>query len=195
MHILVQLMASMTSLSEAEKEAIEQCFPVKTYPRDTYLLRPGQVADKGYYVISGCIRAYELADGEERTTAFYTQGHAAIDFLSQAKGTPSRLNFVCTEETEVAIVSQEKEQWLYKMFPRFETFCRAGMEEMMGKQQEKLARFIGMNPKERYLNLLEERPELLAQVPQYQLASYLGVSPETLSRIRKRIATESKAAN
>ena len=66
------------------------------------------------------------------------------------------------------------------------------MEEMMGNQQELLIRFVSTSPKERYLQLLQERPSLLARVPQYQLASYLGVSPETLSRIRKRITLEAK---
>ncbi len=190
-HILVQIMSQMTSLSEEEEATIEACFPLKDFMSGTYLLREGQVAHEGYYVVKGCIRAFELIDGEEKTTAFFTEGYSAVDFHSQATGKPSSQNFVCQEDSTVAIVNQEKEQQLYEQFPRFETFCRSGMEEMMGNQQAQMAKFIVMSPKERYLNLMRERPELIHRVPQYHLASFLGVKPETLSRIRRRIATES----
>lgn len=190
-HILVQIMSQMTSLSEEEEAAIEACFPLQDFPSGAYLLREGQVAHEGYYVVKGCIRAFELIDGEEKTTVFFTEGYSAVDFQSQATGKPSSQNFVCQEDSTVAIVNQEKEQQLYEQFPRFEAFCRSGMEEMMGNQQAQMARFIIMSPKERYLNLLQARPELIRRVPQYQLASFLGVKPETLSRIRRRIATES----
>ena len=74
-----------------------------------------------------------------------------------------------------------------KKYPRFETFCRTGMEKMMGEKQSQLAEFIVLKPEQRYLKLQEERPDLLNRVPQFQIASYLGIKPETLSRIRKRL--------
>ena len=71
--------------------------------------------------------------------------------------------------------------------PRMETLNRMGVEMELQKSQEALADYILTSPEERYLNLLQTRPDLLDRVPQYQLASYLGVTPESLSRIRKRI--------
>lgn len=186
-HILVEILSEMTKLTPDETLAIERSFPMKTFPKGTYLLKEGQIAKDAYFVVSGCVRSYELLDGEEKTLDFFTENQSAANFLSLANGKPSSLNFVCSEETTVAIINGEKEKELYKAFPRFETFCRTGMEQMIGKQQEEISKFLKLNPEERYQNLLKERPNLMNRVPQYQLASYLGIKPETLSRIRKRI--------
>jgi len=189
-HILVEFMSQMTALSEEECLSIEKSFPIKTFDKGSFLLKEGQIANDAYFVIEGCIREYTLSDGEEMTTGFYTEHQSAIDFYSQANQKPSTKNFVCAEKTTVTILNGEVEKALYKAHPRFEKFCREGMEQMMGGEQEKLSKFMVMSPEARYLNLLEERPDLLNRVPQYQLASYLGVKPETLSRIRKRIASK-----
>jgi len=97
---------------------------------------------------------------------------------------------VCSEITTVAILRDDKEKELYQKFPRFEIFCRTGMEEMMGQKQEQLTEFMVLNPEQCYLKLRNERPDLLNRVPQYQIASYLGIKPETLSRIRARIINQ-----
>ncbi|MEQ9374992.1 MAG: Crp/Fnr family transcriptional regulator [Imperialibacter sp.] len=175
------------SLSEEESRAIEQAFPVKTFNKGTHLLKAGQVAREGYSVRQGCIRRYAIVDGEEITTDFYTEGHTAADFNSIANQAPSRHFFVCVEKTTVTVNNAEKEAAFYKKFPRFETMCRMEFERMMGEKADKVEAFAQKSPEERYMYLLEERPDLLSRVPQYQIASYLGVKPETLSRIRKRI--------
>jgi CRP-like cAMP-binding protein len=189
-HILVDFLSQMTSLSTLEEESIQNSFPIKSYKKGTVLLKAGQISMNAYYVIEGCIREYQLKDGEEITTSFYIENQSAVNFLSQSNKIPSLKYFECAEATTVAILNDDKEKELYKKHPRFETFCREGMEQMMGAEQEKLHSFLLMNPEERYLSLLNEGSSLLNRVPQYQLASYLGVKPETLSRIRKRIASK-----
>ncbi|MFK7775531.1 MAG: Crp/Fnr family transcriptional regulator [Saprospiraceae bacterium] len=189
-NILVQFMSQMTTLSKEETTSIENSFPIKTFKKEHLLLKEGMIANDAYYVIEGCIREYELLDGEEKTTAFYTENQSAINFNSQANKIPSIKYFECTEQTTVAILNNEKEKELYQKHPRFETFCREGMEQMMGAQQEALSKFIISNPTERYLKLVNERPDLINRVPQYQIASFLGIKPETLSRIRKKIASK-----
>lgn len=194
-HILVQLMSQLTHLSDAEIADIEASFPIRTFPKDSLLLKEGQVAQDAYYVVKGCIREYALVEGEEKTTAFFTEGQPAADFHSLSSGIPSSKYFICVEDSTVAVLGVEKEQVLYRKHPRFESFCRTGMEQMMGDQQEALSKFILMSPEQRYRRLVEERPGLLNRVPQYQLASYLGVKPETLSRIRKRISVREQPKN
>ena len=178
----------MTSLSEEEEQAITAKFPIKTYKKDKHLLKEGQIAKNAYQVIKGCIRAYEISPEEERTTAFYTEGDAAANFQSLSTNSPSSYYLTCTEETTVAVLNAEKEQELYKQFPRFESFCRTGMEQMMGNKQTQLTDLILLKPEQRYLKLKEERSDLLQRVPQYLIASYLAIKPETLSRIRKKLA-------
>jgi plasmid maintenance system antidote protein VapI len=107
-----------------------------------------------------------------------------------AKSTPSKYYFEVTEASTLAVINSQKETELHQKFPRFGEVCRVEMEKMLGASQEALATYINQSPKERYLNLLKERPTLIQRVPQYQLASYLGIKPETLSRIRKRISLQ-----
>jgi CRP-like cAMP-binding protein len=83
--------------------------------------------------------------------------------------------------------NRAEEETLYKQFPRFETISRKVMEKIFAEQQAIMASYTTDTPEQRYLKLLESRPELFQIIPQYQLASYIGVKPESLSRIRKRI--------
>jgi len=185
---LVEMMSNFIDLNNEEKQGILEAFPIKTYKKGTNLLTEGQVAKDAFLVIKGCVRKYSIEGGEEKTTGFYTEFQSAINFDSMANNSPSKYYFTLTEDCIVAILNSEKETALYKKFPRFGEVCRVEMEKMLGANQEDLSAFINTTPKERYLNLLKERPNLINRVPQYQLASYLGIKPETLSRIRKRIS-------
>ncbi|MEM6380390.1 MAG: Crp/Fnr family transcriptional regulator [Bacteroidota bacterium] len=187
-HILVEMMSQLTYLNQAEEEAIIESIPIRTYPNGTYLLKEGQVARDSYFLIQGCLREYRLIDGEEKTTAFYTEHQSVANFESLTNRSASKYNLVCMESSKLAVLNLEKEQALYRRFPRFETFCRTGMEQMLGEQHRQLTELIVLKPEDRYLKLQKERPELINRVPQYQIASYLGIKPETLSRIRKRLA-------
>ncbi len=185
---LVEMMSSFIDLNDEEKQGILEAFPIKTYTKETDLLKEGQIAKDAFLVIKGCIRKYSIEEGEEKTTDFYTEYQSAVNFESMSNSSPSKYYFTCTEDSTIAIMNSEKENALYKKFPRFGEVCRVEMEKMLGASQEELSTFIKSTPKERYLNLLKERPDLVQRVPQYQLASYLGIKPETLSRIRKRIS-------
>lgn len=186
-HILVEILSALTHLNEEEKSEIEKSFPIKEFGKESHLLKEGQIAQNAYFVVKGCIREYELIDGEEKTIEFYTENQSVANFNSLANGIPSKRYFICNEKTTVAVLNSEKEKELYRKFPRFETFCRSGMEQMLGDKQSQLAEYISLKPKQRYLKLQEQRPDLINRVPQYQIASYLGIKPETLSRIRKQL--------
>ncbi len=183
----VQL-SKLKNVSDEENREMAVAFPVKTFSKGTLLLKAGQIAKDAYFIIEGCIRRYSLIDGEEVTTDFYTEGHSAADFNSMANKTPSKHYLVCVEKTTVSVSNVEKEAAFYRSFPRFEAMCRVEFEKMMGEKADQVEAFAQKDPEERYVFLLEERPDLLSRVPQYQIASYLGIKPETLSRIRKRIA-------
>jgi signal-transduction protein with cAMP-binding, CBS, and nucleotidyltransferase domain len=185
---LVNMMSNFIELTDEEKKGILEAFPIKTYTKETNLLKEGQIAKDAFLVIKGCVRKYSIKDGEEKTSAFYTEFQSAINFDSMANKSPSKYYFTCTEDTTVSILNSEKESALYKKFPRFGEVCRVEMEKMLGESQDEMSLFINSTPQERYLNLLKNRPDLMQRVPQYQLASYLGIKPETLSRIRKRVS-------
>lgn len=186
-HVLVEMMSQITHLTNEEKSDIEKSIPIKEFKKGTYLLKEGQIAKHSYFVIKGCIREYKLIDGEEKTTAFYTEDQSAANFNSMANNTPSKNYFICNENLTVAILHIDIEKELYRKYPRFEAICRAGTEKMLGEKQSQLAEFISLKPEQRYLKLQKQRPDLINRVPQFQIASYLGIKPETLSRIRKRL--------
>lgn len=186
-HILVDMMSQLTPLSEEEKADIKRSFPIENFEKGTHLLKEEQIAQNAYFVIKGCVREYKQLDGEEKTIAFYTEKQSVINFSSMLNKAPSKINFVCSEDCTLAILNATKENELYQKHPRFESFCRSGVEQMLGEKHDELTEFLSLKPEERYLKLQQDRPDLINRVPQYQIASYLGIKPETLSRIRKRM--------
>lgn len=181
-------LAKFSSLSEEEREGIAANLLVHTFPKGAFLVREGEVATKCYFVLRGCVRQYYLLDGEEKTTAFFTEEQAVVSFTSYAQQKPSTHYVVCVEETIAIVGEMGGEQEMYEKFPKLELITRTMVEQDYGKSQEDFAAFMTSSPEERYRTLLQTRPELFQRVPQHQIASYLGVTPESLSRIRRRLA-------
>jgi len=185
---IVQLLEGALELNEEEAKAVTECIPIKTFEKGHILLREGQVSNESYFNIQGLVRKYYLVDGEEKTTEFYVEKDAISSLQSYNLKVPSNHYLECIEDCRLAILSRDKEQELFERVAEFESICRVSVEEELGAYQDKLAQFMISSPEKRYLDFMENRPDLLQRVPQYYLASYLGVKPESLSRIRKRIA-------
>lgn len=175
-------------LTEAEAKIVDELIPVRTFRKGTLLLKERQIATEAYHIIKGCIRLYYLTDGEERTTAFFTEDQSVASMTSYVNQVPADHYLECVEDCTLTVLNYHKEKELIQKFPKFESLCRVSMEQNYGESQSLLANYITKSPEARYLHLLETRPDLLNRVPQYHLASYLGVKPESLSRIRKRLA-------
>lgn len=181
-------MAAMGNMSDEEKSHLQQLMPIKSYSKGSLLLREGEVAKDAYFVLKGCVRSYYLRDGEDFTTAFYTENESCASLHSYTHQVPAKHYMECIEDCELLVLNYEKEKEIIERYPAFESLCRAGLEADFGKSQEQQALFLSSSPEDRYLNLLQERPDLFQRIPQYQLASYLGVKPESLSRLKKRLA-------
>jgi CRP-like cAMP-binding protein len=185
---LLTYLSRFSAFSEAELADIAANLTVHTYEKGTVLLREGEISTKCYFVLKGCVRQYFLVDGEEKTTAFFTEEQSVVSFTSYSQQVPCNHYFACVEETTAMVGDPRNEAEMYERFPKLATLTREMMEQDFGKTQEEFAMFVTSSPEERYRHLLARRPELLQRVPQHQIASYLGVTPESLSRIRKRIS-------
>lgn len=187
---MLDYISKIVNLNEIEKEVIKAEIPVKTFKKGTILLREGQVSRRAFFNIKGCVRSYYLLDGEEKTTFFYLENQFVTSMKSFTQKIPSTHYLECLEDSVLCVLSYEKEQELLQRFPKFESLSRILLEEELGNYQEMLSLYMIANPEKRYLNLLKYRPELRERIPQYQLATYLGITAESLSRIRKRISVK-----
>lgn len=190
--LLFNFISKYISLSEDEEKALAGLDTFHTVKKGTVLLKEGQNSKDGYFVLEGCIRTYYIIEGEEKTTAFYTEmeGLTPNCVLSSE---PSEYYIATTEDSIITISNPDMEAEMFNKFPKFETLCRILSEELLAKQQINFDDFKTSSPEQRYLNLIQNRPDLIQRVPQYQLASYLGVKPQSLSRLRARILNKSKS--
>lgn len=190
-NILFDYISRYMTLSEEEKKAIIDFDIFRNYKKGTILLKEGELSNEGYFVIKGCIRCYFDIDGEEKTTAFYTESETLTPHCTVNKK-PSAYFVSCVEDSILVVGNPEMEKIIFEKFPRFETLCRVLSEELLAKNQASLDDFKISTPEQRYLNLLKTRPDLLQRVPQYQIAGYLGITPQSLSRMRSRLVEKHK---
>ncbi|NCT76112.1 MAG: Crp/Fnr family transcriptional regulator [Chitinophagaceae bacterium] len=185
-NILFGFISKYVSLTEDEKNVLLSLDLFHSVKKGTILLKEGQNSKESYFVLKGCIRTYYLIDGEEKTTAFYTEMDALTPHCVINKA-PSEYFISCVEDSILTISNTDMEMEINSKFPKFELMCRKLSEQLLVKQQMDFDEFKTSSPEQRYLNLLQKRPDLVQRVPQHQLASYLGIKPQSLSRLRARI--------
>jgi len=189
--LLFDFISKYISLTDEEKDAIVSLDIFHSVKKGTTLLKEGQKSQESYFVLKGCIRVYYIKAGEEKTTAFYTEMDAFTPHCVINK-TPSDYFISCVEDSILLISNSDMEMEINRKFPKFEIMCRILSEELLAKQQIDFDEFKTSSPEQRYLNLLQNRPDLVQRVPQHQLASYLGIKPQSLSRLRARILEKNK---
>lgn len=170
-----------------EKEFFEKWITVKRVSKGSFLLKEGQLIKSSFHLFKGCVREYYLKDGEEKTVAFYTAGDSLTDGGNQINQVCSSVNWECMAECIISIFPDEVEKEMYRRFPRLESICRIEVEKKYSQYKKSLHTYLASTPEERYESLIETKPEVFQTVPLYHIASYLGVTPESLSRIRRRM--------
>jgi CRP-like cAMP-binding protein len=184
--LLFDFISKYITLTDDEKKALVSLDLFRLVKKGTTLLKEGQKSKESYFVLKGCIRTYYIIDGEEKTTAFCTEMEALTPPCVISK-TPSEYYISCAEDTLLLVSNSDMEAEINSKFPKFDTMCGKLSEELLAKERVNFDEFKTSSPEQRYLNLLQKRPDLIQRVPQHQLASYLGIKPQSLSRLRARI--------
>lgn len=189
---IIQYITRYIDLTPEETALINAQNQIKTFTKDTLLLREGAFAKECYFILKGCIRSFYLVDGEERTTALYTenQGVHPVSYLTNEA---SAYYLSCLEDCVLAISTADMGKKLLQAVPKLQQVLLQMSSELLIQNQTDLDHFKNLSPEERYLHLLETRPDLLKRVPLQHIATYLGITPVSLSRMRKRITTGNKA--
>lgn len=148
---------------------------------------PGKPVDHFYYLEKGCVSYYKMKDGEIKVLEFYTDDVFFTDLIAYVKEINSNCYLEATEETTVFAVKKSLAEASFRASHQLERFGRLSMQEAFLKTFNRVDRLNNRSNEERYLRVLNKRPDLLQRVPQYLIASYLGLTPVGLSKLRKRL--------
>ena len=184
---LKQLVKKLVDLSPSEYSLFEEKLISQRFKKKEHFIKEGKVAHHIAFVASGLMYYYLSDEGETKVGQFFFEGHWAADFYSFITNEPSKINIRALEDTELLLISYEDLQNLYQCLPKFERLGRLFIERVYISAHQRNNSFLSESPETRYLNLINERPKVVERVPQYLIASYLGIKPESLSRIRKKI--------
>ncbi|MEM6517592.1 MAG: Crp/Fnr family transcriptional regulator [Bacteroidota bacterium] len=186
---LLKYCSKFIQLTESDKKTIELNFRPIQLKRKEYLLREGKTCDFIAFLNKGIIRHYHIKEGNEITCDITLQNNFITDFKSLKQNLPSTYNFIALKDAELLIIKKDDLFKLYRDNKNIGTFGRI-MAEQVAQRVINIAMSLSSDkPEERVKKLLEQRPELFQQVPQHYLANLVGISPESLSRIRARLKT------
>jgi CRP/FNR family transcriptional regulator, anaerobic regulatory protein len=186
MEIIRKYFDQFLPLNDDEWNAFEKCLSKEEVKKKEFLLKEGQVGDFIAFVAEGSLRFYVLREGEEKVIAFFFAGSFVSNYRSFLTNLPSEYYIEVLQDTLIYRIRKNELVNLYDQFPKIERLGRLIAENLYLMVAKRLDSFLFKSPKERYEELLAQNSRLPEEVPQYMIASYLGVKPETLSRIRAR---------
>ena len=175
-------------LTDDEFEICSKFFVPKKLRKKQFLLNEGDVCKNLGFVNSGCLREYTIdSKGAEHIIQFAIEDWWVSDLNSFLAGSPSTYNIDALEDSEVLLLEKSARDKLLDSCPKMERFFRLLMEANHVAVQRRVSDSLSASAEERYLKFIKTYPKLFEQVPQNQIASYLGITPQSLSRIRKEL--------
>ncbi|MEJ2884429.1 Crp/Fnr family transcriptional regulator [Pedobacter sp. GR22-6] len=186
-HALYNHIDRFTNLSIEEHELLATLVQPASYKKKAYLLEAGQTCRANYFVVKGCLRLYFIdIKGAEQTTQFAIENWWISDLTSFLSQRPSDFYIQAAEQTEVIIIEQRHYDELFLKLPKLEKYFRMIFQKLHQASQIRIKYLYSQTAEERYINFNKLFPEFVQRVPQYMLASYLGFTPEFLSKIRAK---------
>ncbi|WP_417887640.1 Crp/Fnr family transcriptional regulator [Zunongwangia sp.] len=187
MNKLIENIKAYILLNKNEIQLLKDAVDKKIYQKNELIFTEGKISDEIYFVTKGCVRLFYNVDGNDKTAFFYTEGQFICAGESYTFKIPAIENYQAVEQTEIFVFEKSKIERLLKKVPKFEIIARIATENELITCQKVIASFITKSAEQRYIDLLNSNGRLFQRVPQHYIASFLGVSPETLSRIKTRV--------
>ena len=180
-HILKRI-----DLTDEEFHRCTTLFIPKKIRSKQFFLQEGDVDKYIAFVAKGCLRLYSVDDkGEEHIVQFAIEDWWISDPYSFLTGQPTIYNIDALEDSELLLLTKESQEQLCLDIPKFERFFRLLLQDKLVAMQRRITQSISASAEERYLQFLKSYPTIVQRVPQAHIASYLGITPQSLSRIRK----------
>jgi CRP-like cAMP-binding protein len=186
---LIDYFNNFLPLDEGEKSVVQEVFKERKVKRRQFILQEGDVSKHNTFVVEGCLKMYMVdPNGKEHNLQFAIENWWIGDIGSFHSGEPSRL-YVEAIENSVILQVKKEDQWnLFVNYPKFNRIFRVLAENAMVSLQNRILQNISSTAEERYLDFLKKYPQLFNRISNVQIASYLGITPEFLSTIRKNIS-------
>ena len=185
---LINALQQFIALDDNEKDIIRRLFKEKTYEKGDFFLREGQVCQHAGFILQGLVRYFINNDGEEMIYGFGQEGNFVCNYESFLDHSPSAKNIQSIEDTTMLTISYNDLQTFYTEIKGGERFGRLIAEQIFVESVKQITSMYTDAPEQRYRNFLQSYPDLQQRIPQYHISSFVGVKPQSLSRIRKRLA-------
>ena len=174
-----------------EVEIIKTYLTPKKLRKKQYLLQEGDVCRSVAFVEKGALREYSVDEnGNEQIIQFATEGWTISDLYSFLTSEPATYNIDAVEDAELVLINRSAHEELLSKLSKYETYIRLQVTGAYLALQKRLTAVLSLSPEERYNNLLQLYPDLVQGFPQHMIASHMGLTPETLSRIRRKLRSK-----
>ena len=183
-------MQTNTSLSDKELEKLQPLISFKQYPKGAFLLKANEICQHIFFVEKGLLKFYSIDEerGYKRIIQFAPEDWLVVDRASVFCNKPSRFFIEAIEPTDAVAINLEFINKASEMNDSFRVFNENLLQNHIRHLQNRIDLLLGASAEERYLDFIQLYPNLLQRVPQWMIASYLGIKPESLSRVRKELA-------
>ena len=184
---LIKSLSKYVTLTDEEATIIESLFSAKKFRKRQYLLQEGEIARYETFIVKGVTRTYEVDEkGQEHIVQFGLEDWWVGDLYSFLAEVPTCYNIDCLEDTEVLQITKSNLEIVYQKVPKMERHFRLLVQNAFIASTRRVAATLAKTALERYQEFIDKYPEIEQRVPNHQIASYLGITPQSLSRLRSQ---------